>query len=418
MGKVSRQTTNSKNFTTIAKNTIPIGVNYPWGEYGWDFGLHTWGRRPWTKTIASALNEFKDLKIRVVRWFILADGMCYGTGAQAPKWNKQKKYWECTPPGKISIKPIVEDFKLLLEEFQKVAPIQLLPSLIDFHWLFPGKPAIDSANNPVSGFIKGGRYDVLLNSDKRKKFLDTVLDELLECSVKYKDSIFAWEIINEPEWMMQGHQNPNHWTLYQWPFDNKPKDDADRKKTEKIIAAFQHPQLGIDYDPASKQWPEKIPAWQIPDKVMEEFVKDASQRIKGKSFMATVGSKTGSDLRWLKFWKKCGVDLFQFHDYQDKKGKATVALAKGNLDKNGLSPCIIGEFPTRWGKRRTWYGASLSDEKVTESFIRDAKTNKWPLILPWGRFSKDPETNWDSTKKAIQKLLKEGIIYKGQKWPL
>lgn len=406
MGKGSRQNPDSKNFTTLAKSTIPIGVNYPWGEYGWDFGVHPWGRRPWTKTITSALNEFKDLKIRVVRWFILADGMCYGTGAQAPKWNNKTKYWECTPPEKISVKPIVDDFELLLKEFQKVAPMQLLPSLIDFHWLQTGIPAMDKQGNPMTGIIKGGRYDILLNSNKRKTFLDTVLNKLLDVSKKYKNSLYAWEIINEPEWLMQGHKNPSTWKL-----------DNDPNKAKKIIAAFQH--LKIDYDPVTKRWPENIPARQTPDKDMEEFVRDAASRIKDNGFKATVGSKTGRDSRWLKFWKNCGTDLLQFHDYEEHKGwgKATVELNKNSLDKSGLSPCIIGEFPTKWERSKWKLRGSYTNDDLTESFIRDAKKNNWPLVIPWCVFQKDDATDWSSAKNVIKKLLNEGLIYKGQKWP-
>jgi hypothetical protein len=402
--QASRQVSGSQSFTTIARSSIPIGVNYPWQGYGWDFGLHPWGRRPWTQSITGALNEFKDLKIRVVRWFILADGMCYGTGAQAPKWNNQTKYWECTPPATIQVQHIADDFKSLLEEFKRAGTIQLLPSLIDFHWLQTGIPAMDQHGNPVTGIIKGGRYDIIINPNKRKAFLDTVLNKLLDVSKNYRNSIYAWEVINEPEWLMQGHKNPSTWKL-----------DNDPNKARKIMSALQR--LNIDYDTVTKQWPGEIPARQTPDRDMEDFVRDATARIKRYGFKATVGSKTASDFRWLRFWKNCGIDLFQFHDYEDKYGKATVALEKDRLDKEGLSPCIIGEFPTRWGRRHTWYGASLSDDAVTESFIRDAKSNKWPLVMPWSVFQKDDATNWPSAKSCIRKLLNEGIIYKGPIWP-
>ena len=67
-----------------------VGLNYPWVDYGWDFGLAppSWrgaDRDPrWVGLIDDDLRRFQALGITVLRWFILADGLTYGSGNEAP----------------------------------------------------------------------------------------------------------------------------------------------------------------------------------------------------------------------------------------------------------------------------------------------------------------------------------------------
>jgi len=49
----------------------------------------------------------------------------------------------------------------------------------------------------------GGRQDVAIDSVKRKKFFDGVLEPLVQASVPFKDQIFAWEVMNEPSWLIR-----------------------------------------------------------------------------------------------------------------------------------------------------------------------------------------------------------------------
>lgn len=55
-----------------------VGVNYPWCNCGWDFGEppSTWQPRArWRTVISEHLAELRRVGIRVVRWFIVADGL-------------------------------------------------------------------------------------------------------------------------------------------------------------------------------------------------------------------------------------------------------------------------------------------------------------------------------------------------------
>ena len=88
--------------------------------------------------------------------------------------------------------------------------LQVIPSLVDFPF-FAMPPEGKSANgrpgpgrglaprNPNSG---GGRADVMVIPSKRQKFFDTVLEPLVQASVPFKDQIFAWELMNEPSWLI------------------------------------------------------------------------------------------------------------------------------------------------------------------------------------------------------------------------
>src|SRR5258708_22041585 len=69
---------------------MDAGVNYPWFSYGWDFGPAPPGWRSgndpaWVPHIGQHLQHLAAIGISVVRWFILGDGLTYGTGPDAPK---------------------------------------------------------------------------------------------------------------------------------------------------------------------------------------------------------------------------------------------------------------------------------------------------------------------------------------------
>ena len=84
---------------------MQVGVNYPWFDYGWDFGLGppAWrgGRSTpgWYAEIDNHLRLFQRLGISVVRWFILADGLTYGVGDAAPVPDRiARGGWRFDPP--------------------------------------------------------------------------------------------------------------------------------------------------------------------------------------------------------------------------------------------------------------------------------------------------------------------------------
>lgn len=193
-----------------------IGINYPWFNYGWDFGppVEGWGTRAtWHREITNDLTVFQRCGITIVRWFILPDGITYGTGHAAPRRDGEQWRFDRTP----SLEPtVLEDFRALLRHFSD-ANISLIPVLIDFKLAFPGldhqteDPETlelwDTSRERVqripAGFVKGGRFDVIYDERKRRQFFQRVLTPFLEASQQFPEVIYAWELINEPEWITQ-----------------------------------------------------------------------------------------------------------------------------------------------------------------------------------------------------------------------
>ena len=170
-----------------------VGVNYAWHNYGWDFGApprrdsgQDWGPRAAFAThLGEELRELRRLGLFAVRWFLLGDGTSYGMDAERPHLDArddgQWRFDGCPP-----LTPeFLADFELLLAACS-AADLQLLPSLIDFHFCFPGLPVPGS-----SGVVKCGRSDVLVDPSKRRDFFARVLAPLLDVAAGYRDTLYA-----------------------------------------------------------------------------------------------------------------------------------------------------------------------------------------------------------------------------------
>jgi hypothetical protein len=174
-----------------------VGYNYPWAfeDYGFNFGPNPHNLSQtvprWKYTLPRNLQELKAIGIKVVRWFILANGFNYGT-APTLLWLPPKgQDWSFDPPTKLD--PLFKDhFELMLKTFKQYE-LRVIPSLIDFHFFGPG-------TYTSKEYAACGRADIANDSTKRDHFFKTVLDEFLDISKSYRDQIFAWEVMNEPVW--------------------------------------------------------------------------------------------------------------------------------------------------------------------------------------------------------------------------
>src|SRR5262249_15815085 len=142
--------------------------------------------------IPNHTQELKNLKIDIIRMFILADGQLCDP---PPNLNDQI-------PNPATAQPdIIPSLKLqFLANFEALLALiknnfKLIPVFINHHFCFKEPPAkrIDG------GRVKGGRFDILNDAALRDRFLKNVLAELVKRSRKYHDVIYAWELINEPE---------------------------------------------------------------------------------------------------------------------------------------------------------------------------------------------------------------------------
>src|SRR5215475_4198125 len=138
-----------------------VGVNYPWIDYGWDFGdpppawvgtqhVAEW-REKKREQIVADFRAFAEMGLFPVRWFILADGLSYGVGEAAPK--KVGGVWVFDPlpgdhPFHIQLR---EDFEFVLKTCDELK-IKFAPSLIDFHWCHQGVVAGADAGVVIGEF--------------------------------------------------------------------------------------------------------------------------------------------------------------------------------------------------------------------------------------------------------------------------
>lgn len=334
---------------------IKVGINYPWKNYGWDFGNSPpgWSRTNWKSEVEKDVKELKSLGVFAVRWFLLGGGLVYGIGKgkHAPHKDldpKRKGQWRFDDPPELKKYSGIGDYSQIKEDFKWVLGVikkynmKIVPSLIDYKWCLPGKPT------KVAGFVKFGRSDIINDSSKRKKFFDRVLKSLLDISKNYKDVIYAWELINEPEWITQGDPN------------GKPVN-----KTVKMIN-------------------------------MKAFVKEGVGRINAAKFKSTVGlvkADTFKRSSWDYF--NLGITLHQFHYYPK-----TETLPVHTFSKN--YPCFIGEFAM--SQQKSYHWPELKNDQSVYARLKLVEKKKYPCAFPWSMKANDKASDWSqSTKDSILK---------------
>lgn len=161
-----------------------LGVNYPWFNYGHDFGTTAWGHHGVSsvKSTEQIDSDFADLYahgVRVIRWFM------FGDGRASPEFNEA---------GEVSGFDafFFPDFDAALTLAEK-HDLYLVLVLFDFH--------LADKSQDVNGVQLGGRSRLISDSHIRETLLENALRPLLE---RYAENrrIIAWEVMNEPEGAM------------------------------------------------------------------------------------------------------------------------------------------------------------------------------------------------------------------------
>ncbi|HKY21406.1 MAG TPA: hypothetical protein VJM31_09320 [Vicinamibacterales bacterium] len=247
------------------------GANLPWIHYGIDFGANAW--RPdggvaleeERAQLEAAFGQLAASGIQHVRWFLLCDGRA---GIQFSERGQ--------PLGPDQY--LFRDMDAALETAQRHR-MRVMFVLLDFLWC-------DTARS-VRGVQMGGRAHILQDPDNRHALLDTVLRPLLERYGK-DPSIFAWDIINEPEWIT---------TL-----------------TTADVRAFLAESVSLAH--ASAQQP------------------------------VTVGS---AGTRWRDRYEGLGLDFYQVHWYDSLRHQPPLHTPVTRLGFD--RPVLLGEFPTRGSRK-------------------------------------------------------------------
>jgi len=248
-----------------------LGANLPWIHYGIDFGANAWrpdggvARAEERAHLEATFRQLAGSGVEYVRWFVFCDGRA---GIRFSERGRPLGLDEFT----------FRDVDAALDTARRHG-IRIMFVLLDFLWC--------DATRSMGGVQMGGRAHVLRDSENRQALLDTVACPLLE---RYGDepSIFAWDIINEPEWVTTLTSEEMHLFL-----------------AESVAVAH-----------ASARQP------------------------------VTVGS---AGTRWRDFYKGLGLDFYQVHWYDGLKHQPSLQTPVAQLGFD--RPVLLGEFPTRGSRK-------------------------------------------------------------------
>ena len=202
---------------------MQLGFNYPhsYNRYGADFGPNPHcPQKQWveekrltesgqiSKVPPAAFREFlprnldhlKKMGISVVRFFVLGNAFNWEgkgpilrpTPPGQPQSSLPYQDWEFSPTLQLDPRFTLH-FEQMLKQFRD-SGLQVIPSFVDF--FFTGK----SRGRDAKGLAPSGRADCVKDQAKRQLFLSTVLSPLVRMATKYKEQVYAFEVINEPYW--------------------------------------------------------------------------------------------------------------------------------------------------------------------------------------------------------------------------
>ncbi len=356
-----------------------LGVNVPWITCGHDFGSRppAWaGARAtdWT-ALEGELRGLRALGVRVARYWILAGGVNYPVGADpheladvvpfdAPyatrhAWRDAQTFrfaLRDAPPGLPEA--FLADFERLLRAC-RAADVALLPSLMSFE-LFA--PIVSHPGGPASG----GRGSFVLGAQMRP-FFDAVLEPLLERSERYRDALFAWEVVNEPDWAALPRANRDAW---------------------------------------------------VPAEALSTFLLEGVRRIARRGFRASIGfiharptwlpEETRHALQRLA---DRGEYLHQRHFY----AREDLGMRLPEARESAVTPCLLGELPTaqahRWADPELW-ATECEPERYLEARLALVAERGYAGALVWSCRATDPQTRWDDGTRA--QLARAAVRFRGR----
>jgi hypothetical protein len=262
-----------------------LAVNYPWLNYGADFGRSPWGYsgialEQSRSTVAADFAAIRSSGVSVVRWFLLCDG------------RSGIRYENGIPVGPDDL--LFADVSAALD-LAAQSNLRICFSVFDFLWLqTPQTPAAKSPTANAAATFPG--RNALQFAGGREALLRRILIPLFR-EFRGHPALFVWEIVNEPEWAIPEFQRSQQATL---PF-------ADAHAFFEEIAQAIHEESG------------GVPA--------------------------TLGS---ARLQWLRAWGEIGLDLLQAHYYPEPEKDQNRSLAAQLTELTNLAePLWLGELPAR-----------------------------------------------------------------------
>lgn len=333
---------------------MQLGFNYPWAfnKYGFYFGLHLeeptllsspanssfplgnldplsevpgeemWMEQWLPEFLQRAIYLKTNLNVSVIRIFLMCNAL---------NWGKTVDGVLIAPP---YLHPrFIYHLETLLEHAAQ-AQVKLIPSLLDF-----------GIDDPALG--KKRRTAIISDPKLRQVFFSQVLDPMLQASKPFAKTIYAWEVMNEPSWLVSPF----------WPHSYFP-----RKRN-------------VTYEQ------------------LKSFLREALDRIEAQGFGSTVGHRFSSDLS-----KYATGTLPQFHYYPKRIYPPKFIMASDERElPDARMPAItktafLGEFGVRPDQGDPWRELRGKDFDVSASVVerfRAAEGKHYPLALLWPDLSFD-----------------------------
>ena len=253
------------------------GANLPWVNYGCDFGANAWRPRGGmalldeTARVEATLRALSTAGASVVRWFVFCDGRA---GLEFDPAEPR-----VTLDGRV-----FADLDAALDMVAATG-LRMLPVLFDFSWCRRAQH--------VNGVQSGGRRRWFIDDRSRRALIEGVVVPIVRRYANHP-AIWAWDILNEPEWITFGCGTWN-------PITSLSEQAVRRLLGDMVVAIGAHTAHPI-----------------------------------------TVGSASA---RWLPLVGGLGLDLYQVHwyDHLDRRAPLATPVAAFGLDR----PVILGEFPTQ-----------------------------------------------------------------------
>jgi hypothetical protein len=160
-------------------------VNYPFHQYGNDFGGNAWGsygvHDPKTyEQVDADFAEMSELGVRTVRWFAFADGRAGITYDE-----------EGMPTGLDEF--VFQDFDAALEIAQR-HNIGINFILLDHRFVFDPRQE--------NGVQLGGHAKVITTPEGREALISNVFEPVFRRYAGHPATL-SWEVMNEPEWTLR-----------------------------------------------------------------------------------------------------------------------------------------------------------------------------------------------------------------------